>query len=172
MESILKTELEGALLQSCSEVLGPLQLRLVDLDCRLGGRSLVRVFIERIAGEAAEPAPPVAGASLEDCTLASRALSPLLEADPRIPGAFDLEVSSPGLDRRLRLRADFEASLGGDVKLKLTESVEGRGANLTGRLARVSPSEVVVVVDKTEVSVTWNQIKQANRVWSFPERSR
>jgi len=158
--------LERQLLVRCGEVLEPLGFRPVDLDCHIGGRSMVRIYIER-AGQSSESQSPAT--SLEDCTQVSRLIGPILEADPGIPGGFDLEVSSPGLDRRLRLRPDFESAVGSTVKLKLVEKLEGRGANLTGMLVRVESDHIVIEIGKDEVAVPWQKIKQAVRVWDFSQ---
>jgi len=147
----------------------PLGFRPVDLDCHIGGRSLVRIYIERLQGNAPVPEAQSPATSLEDCTQVSRMLGPILEADPSIPGGFDLEVSAPGLDRRLRLRPAFESAVGSTLKLKLVERLEGRGANVTGRLVRVEPEHIVVQVGTDEVSVPWQKIKQAVRVWDFDQ---
>jgi len=92
-------------------------------------------------------------------------VGPLLEASDRFPGPYDLEVSTPGLDRRLRLQSDFERAVGNEVKLKLVESIAGRGANLTGMLEKVEPGSVVLKIQKDEVSIPLPKIKQANTVW-------
>lgn len=149
----------------CDQALPPLGYRAVDLDFRVGRRSLVRLFIERIApvGATAEAPQTPGGVSLEDCALVSRTLGPLL--DVRIPTAYDLEVSSPGLDRRLRLKPDFEKAVGDDVKLRLAEKLPGRGANLTGRLIRVDKDEVFVAVGRDEVPVPLGTVVQAVRLW-------
>lgn len=118
----------------------------------------MRLFIERASGE-----PP----TLDDCANASRAIGDILENENLIPGAYDLEVSSPGLDRRLRVRADFEKSVGSDIKLKLTDSVEGLGANVTGKLERVDAAGVIVLTQKKEWPIPLSKIKQANVVWRF-----
>jgi ribosome maturation factor RimP len=160
LESILKSPLEERLLALCETVLGPQGFRTVDLDCRVGSRSLLRIFIERSAEGAG--APP----TLDDCASASRLIGAALDAEPEmIPSAYDLEVSSPGLDRRLRLHADFEKAVGQDIRLKLTESVPGLGANVTGVLAGVGEKELVVNVNKKDWALALSKVRQANIIW-------
>ncbi len=168
--SISKTALELKILSLADATLNPLGLRIVDVDCRVGGRSLVRLFIERLDGVA-----ETATCSMENCVEASRKISEQFDAIEAagteldwIPGTYDLEVSSPGLDRRLRLEADFEKQVGNDVKLKLNERLLPRGANLTGTLLQVKPETVVLKIDKDEVAVPLGQIKQANLIWRSP----
>lgn len=161
MESIAKSPDEIKVLDLCAPVLLEHGFALVDLDCRIGSKSLVRLFVESI-----EPAKTV---SLDDCVRATKAVEPVLEAHPDIPGFFDLEVSSPGLDRRLRTRVDFEQALGYRVKLKLAESIPGFGSKPAGQLKNVDQHGVLLEVDKRDISILWTNIRQANRVWPGPE---
>jgi ribosome maturation factor RimP len=178
LESILKTELEQKLLTTCETVLINEGFRIVDIDLHITGRSLIRIFIERLKKSSTEiPSPEApnsdgsfksASTSIEDCVKATHVLSPLLEADTLVPGAFDLEVSSPGLDRRLRLKSDFENVIGQMIKLKLTENL-GRGASLTGTLNKVGDRSVIVKTDGKlpELEVPFDKIKRANVVWQL-----
>ncbi len=63
---------------------------------------------------------------IEDCASASRALSPLLDAADPIDRAYRLEISSPGIDRPLVRRSDFERYAGHVVKVEMTLPVDGR----------------------------------------------
>lgn len=154
--SISKNPKEVEILQLCDESLASMGFRVVDVDCRLGGRSLIRIFIER-----ADATPP----SLENCSEFSRAISQKLDEKDLIPGAYDLEVSSPGLDRRLRLESDFKRVVGSDVKLKLFERIPGRGSNVTGKVTKVETGNLWIEIEKEEVAVALPKVKQANLVW-------
>lgn len=63
---------------------------------------------------------------IEDCEAASRALSPALDAADPIDRAYRLEISSPGIDRPLVRRSDFERYAGHVVKVEMTAPIEGR----------------------------------------------
>lgn len=63
---------------------------------------------------------------LEDCEKLSRAISPVLDAADPIPGEYDLEVSSPGIDRPLVRLEDFERFAGHDAKLETVQMIDGR----------------------------------------------
>lgn len=63
---------------------------------------------------------------IEDCEAASRALSPVLDAADPIDRAYRLEISSPGIDRPLVRRSDFERYAGHVVKIEMAAPVEGR----------------------------------------------
>ena len=82
----------------------------------------------------------------EDCARLSRALSPVLdEADP-LPGAYSLEVSSPGIDRPLTKLKDYEDWRGYEARLELKEAVEGR-KRLRGILAGVECGDVLFDIE-------------------------
>jgi ribosome maturation factor RimP len=73
-----------------------LGFELVDVEANIGRRSLLRLFIDR------EPA-----VTLADCELVSGQISAFLDVEDPLPGSYLLEVSSPGLDRRLRTPEHF-----------------------------------------------------------------
>ena len=69
---------------------------------------------------------PDGSMSIEDCEMLSRALSPVLDVEDLIDSAYRLEVSSPGIDRPLVRRSDFERFAGYVVKLELSVVRDGR----------------------------------------------
>ena len=64
--------------------------------------------------------------TIEDCETVSRALSPVLDVADPIDRAYHLEVSSPGIDRPLVRRSDFERYAGSQVKIEMAVAVDGR----------------------------------------------
>ncbi len=64
--------------------------------------------------------------SIDDCEQVSRAISPLLDVEDVISARYQLEVSSPGIDRPLARASDFEAWAGHDVKIEMAVPVAGR----------------------------------------------
>lgn len=89
--------------------------------------------------------PATGQLTLGQCAEISRALDlPLDEADP-IEGEYALEVSSPGIDRPLTRRKDWERWTGHEVRLKLDPSVDGR-ARAHGVIAAVAGEEVILEV--------------------------
>jgi len=156
MESILKTEAEAKVLALCEKFLAPHGFRAVDVDCHLAGRAMIRVFVEREG----------AVTSVEDCAKVSELLGPIVEKEEVIQGSYDLEVSSPGLDRRLRLSSDFEKAVGREIKLRCVEKIEGLGANLSGQLKEIQGEVVTLSMsDGRTVNVPLTKIKRANLVW-------
>lgn len=92
-------------------ILESLRLELVEIEFKRGGReSVLRLFIDREGG-----------VTLDDCADVSRELSAILDVEDFIPGHYNLEVSSPGLDRPLKTPADYERFTGRLVKVRTYE---------------------------------------------------
>src|SRR5437762_4749237 len=99
-------------------------LEVVELELRGGGKSrMLRIFIDKPDG-----------VTHEDCANLSREIGTILDVEDAIPGgSYTLEVSSPGLDRKLFKAADFERFQGSRVKLTTREPVNGN-RHFEGRL--------------------------------------
>jgi ribosome maturation factor RimP len=94
---------------------------------RLGYR-LVRVRISGFAGCTVQVMAerPDGTMAIEDCEAASRALSPVFDAADPIDGAYRLEISSPGIDRPLVRRSDFDRYAGHLAQIEMAVLIEGR----------------------------------------------
>ncbi len=103
------------------------------------------------------------GIDIEDCALASRQISSILDVEDPIKGEYSLEVSSPGIDRTLFSLVQFNEYLGWHVKLKLTESFEKR-RNFTGQLKAVFDDEVVIIIGDEEYTIPYELIDKASLV--------
>src|SRR5881227_4003629 len=79
-------------------------LELVEVEMRGGGKGrMLRVVIDRPGAQPGAAVPHEAGVTHEDCANVSREISAILDVEEAVPGAaYTLEVSSPGLDRKLR----------------------------------------------------------------------
>ncbi len=115
-------------------VTGSLGLEVWDLELRgTGGKSkALRIFIEKPAG-----------VTHEDCEAVSREVSTILDIEDPIKGSYVLEVSSPGLDRKLRHAGDYERFKGSLVKLQTLEPVN-QTRNFEGRLQEVRDGRVTL----------------------------
>lgn len=80
-----------------------------------GRRQTVRIFIDSPQG-----------VTLDDCETVSRQVSALLDVEDPIPDAYNLEVSSPGLDRPIFKRVDYDRFRGERIRIRLREQWEGR----------------------------------------------
>jgi ribosome maturation factor RimP len=99
-------------------------LEVVEIELRGGGKSrMLRIFIDKPGG-----------VTHEDCASVSREVGTIFEVEDAMPGgAYTLEVSSPGLDRKLFRAADFERFQGSQVRLTTKEPVNGN-RHFEGRL--------------------------------------
>jgi ribosome maturation factor RimP len=84
--------------------------------------------------------------SIEECEAVSRALSPVLDVADPIERAYRLEISSPGLDRPLVRRSDFQRHLGDVVKIELSAPLNGR-RRFRGDLVGVDDATVRVRIE-------------------------
>jgi ribosome maturation factor RimP len=100
------------------------------------------------------------GIDLDDCEAASHAISDLLDADDPFPGAYSLEVSSPGLDRVLRTPEHFARFVDSRVKVELLVPREGR-KRYTGVLRRADDESIEMDVDNFSVSIRLAEIGRA-----------
>jgi ribosome maturation factor RimP len=125
-----------ALIEPAVERLG---YELTDLEARLSGSGgVLRLFIDQEGG-----------VGLADCEKVSRAVSALLDVEDPIPGHYDLEVSSPGLDRRLTKPDHFQRFTGETLKVQMRLPIAGR-RRFRGRLIAADDSNIVLEVDGAE----------------------
>jgi ribosome maturation factor RimP len=138
-----------AMLEPTVEGLG---YELADLELQVGASGLVRLYIDSEAG-----------IKLEDCAAVSRQVSALLEVEDPISGDYSLEVSSPGMNRRLVKPQHFERFAGENVKVKLKRLYEGR-RNFKARLIGYEEPNVVLREGKTQIVVPLQEIDTARVV--------
>ncbi len=101
---------------------------------------------------------------VEDCAELSRALSDFLDADPDlIEGEFDLEVSSPGIDRPLTRLKDFARWSGHEAKIELSAMLEGR-KRFKGTLLGLDGSNVVIAFGKDRITLPFAAIAEAKLI--------
>jgi ribosome maturation factor RimP len=124
---------------------------------RAGPRWTLRLFIDRPGG-----------VGIEDCQIVSRTVDPILDVEDFIEPSYELEVSSPGVDRPLRKPADFERFAGRRAHLKAYGPVEGTAPgspgrkNWTGVLRGHRDGAVEIEVDGVLHRVPRDRIAKAN----------
>jgi ribosome maturation factor RimP len=130
-------------------VLRDIGLRLVRVKISAAAGTTVQVMAER----------PDGTMTIDDCERASEALSPVFDAEDIMTQAYRLELSSPGIDRPLVRRSDFERAAGHEAKIEMAAPVNGR-KRFRGRIEGISagvegPSVRLWIVadDKTESAV-------------------
>lgn len=99
--------------------------------------------------------------SLSDCEAVSRRISELLDEKDPIKDPYYLEVSSPGLNRRLYKSEHFNKFLGNEIKVVFTKTIDGN-KNIQGILKNNKEDIIVLEVEGNEINVPKDKIKSAN----------
>jgi ribosome maturation factor RimP len=139
-------------------ILGPIieaaGFRLVRLRMMGGKAKTLQIMAERDDGSM----------NVDDCAALSAALSEFFEAEPdAVPGEFDLEISSPGIDRPLTRLTDFIRWAGHEAKIETSVMIEGR-KRIRGILKGLDGSDVVVEVGKQTIALPFATIAEAKLV--------
>jgi len=129
-------------------------------------RPLLRVRIDRLESG------PGQGVSLEDCTRVSRSLEEVLDGRPDLGERYVLEVSSPGLERPLHKRRDYERFAGRQVWLKGSQPLAGNSKRIEGELlglGEVDGTEIVRLrlASGEEVAVPRARIARAQLIYRW-----
>ena len=140
--------------EAAERVAGSAGLDVVDVEWKVGRQRFLRVVLDKPGG-----------VSHGDCEKVSHELGVILDVEELIPGSsgYVLEVSSPGLDRKLTLPAEFERFRGRRAKISLSQPVE----NLTfyeGRLAGYADGRVQLEIDGRVVALPFEWIRKAQLV--------
>lgn len=131
-------------------VVAGLGYELVGVEFLAQGRhSLLRVYVDSDAG-----------ITVDDCADVSRQLSAMLDVEDPLPGAYTLEVSSPGLERPLFEADDFERFAGQQATIRVQAPMDGR-RKFAGVLKGVENGQVVLVEDGQERSIPLDRIAKA-----------
>lgn len=139
---------------------------IVDLELKSEGGWILRVYVEK-AGSAAKNATITdAAVDLELCASVARDLSPALDVADLIPAQYNLEVSSPGVERSLHGERDFVRFAGKKAKLKLKNAVSGQKV-LVGTLGAPQGTIVPVTDGKRSYEVPLDDVEKANLVFEF-----
>lgn len=137
-------------------------LELFDFEHRIGGRRWwFRVTLDRLDGEV----------SLADCEAVSRQLSVRLDVEDLVPHAYEVEVSSPGLERPLRSEADFLRFAGNRAKLVVGPGGPDAGMAYEGEILGCEGGEVALRPDGGEtLRTSIAHLKSAHLVFRFGTR--
>jgi ribosome maturation factor RimP len=158
---------EESIAERTRRVLEPVLARdgydLVEVEwLRQGSRWTLRLFVDKAGG-----------VGIEDCQAVSRLVDPILDVEDFIEPAYDLEVSSPGLDRPLRKPADFDRYAGQRAHVKAYGPVAGTAPgsparkNWTGVLVGFRDGAVEIDVDGIVHRVPHDQIAKAHLEYDF-----
>ncbi len=130
---------------------------------------MLRLFIDRPQGTAEQACGDAGSATdttligVDDCERVSRDVSAALDVADKIPNAYQLEVSSPGLDRPLRRERDFARFVGESARVRLEAGVEGR-RNFSGTIRGAKDGRVEIACDGRSYELPIDDIVRANLV--------
>ena len=148
LEQNLQEMLQGAVEDLGCELWG--------IECQRAGRFMtVRLFIDKEGG-----------VTVDDCADVSRQVSAILDVEDPIADKYNLEVSSPGLDRPLFTLPQFVRYIGQDIAVHLRIPVMER-RKWQGKLERIENDMVILIVDGQEQVLVFGNIQKANVVAKF-----
>jgi len=102
------------------------------------------------------------GTTMEQCVEATRLISPLLDVTPPVQGEYRLEVSSPGIERKLKTLEHFRFSVGEKVKMTLQDKTK-----LQGKLKSVENATLVIETEEGPREVAFDDIVKASTYFEW-----
>lgn len=146
--------MDEARLQMIRQVTAPIfeatSTELVELTAhQRGGDFLLRFLVDRVGG-----------VTVQDCANLNQRIGQLLDSAGTLADGCTLEVSSPGLDRPLASKRDFERALGEEIEVELAEPVR-EARQLKGRLLSVQDEAVVLITRFGNLAIPFRQIRRA-----------
>lgn len=133
-----------------------LGLELVDIEyVKEGAYWYLRIYIDKEGG-----------VDIDDCTEVSRKINDILDKGNIIPQAYMLEVSSPGLERPLKKREDYEKYKGELVSIYPKELYQGYNC-FTGNLIGVVDDQVILEYEGHEITIPFALIERAHLAFDF-----
>ena len=138
------------------------------------GGWVLRVFVEKAGAAEQGLSTRDAAVNLELCANVSRDLSPALDVVDLIPHAYQLEVSSPGIERPLRTERDFARFAGHKVRLKRRPEENGPAGEriVVGLLEGIADGRVRVVDGKRTHEIPFSNVENARLVFEFGSSGR
>jgi len=140
-----------ALIEPTAEQLG---YRIVRVRLSGNRRKRLQIMAERLSD---------GQMGIDDCTRLSRAISPIFDLEDPIQGEFDLELSSPGIDRPLMRTEDFERFIGHEAKLETGQMIEGQ-RRYKGVIAGVAGDVITLKTERGEVRLNFSALSDARLV--------
>ena len=143
--------------EAAERVAHSLGLEVVDVEWKVGRDRFLRVYIDKPEG-----------VSHKDCEAVSNQLSVMLDVEDLVPGPqhYILEVSSPGLDRKLTKPAEFERFAGRLARISTLEPVDNQKF-FEGRLAGIADGKVQIEIKGRVIALPMEGIRKANLVVEF-----
>jgi ribosome maturation factor RimP len=150
---IAKTAMDERLAQIVTPVIEDMGFELVRIRLMGGETKTLQIMADK----------PEGGIEVDDCGDISTAVSAILDVEDPISDAYDLEVSSPGIDRPLTRLKDFETYEGYEAKLETAEMIEGR-RRFKGELAGVEGTEILINIEEGTIGLEFDWLTEAKLV--------
>lgn len=143
-------------LQKVAELVSPIVqeegLELLDVVWTFeNGRNVLRLILDKEGGTV----------GLADCQRVSHAVEDIIEVENIVPARYDLEVSSPGINRPLKKKKHFEQAMGKVIRVKTKIPLNNR-QNYKGILKSVGETEFVMEIDRKDYTIPFDQLEKAN----------
>lgn len=152
-------ELRDRLLEHASDSLLEMGTYVVDVEVGFSkARAMLRFFIDWD--------DPERKIQVQDCSRAAHLLRQRIEEFSLVGGEYGLEVSSPGVDRRITLPRDFVRFEGSEVKLKIRNAIDGQ-RNFEGVITDPDERGFVLVAGEDKIAVTYDNVARGNLVYKF-----
>lgn len=139
-------------------ILDEMVFELVDIECLSEhGRWVLRIYVDKEGG-----------ITLDDCARVSKEIGDLIDVRDIFNHKYVLEVSSPGLNRRLKKEKDFLTAVGKKVKIRMGRPVEGR-RNFAGYLRDFRDQLLYIETKDSVVPLSLQDVEKANIVFEFKD---
>ena len=141
------------MIQSTIEIMG---YELIDTECHQGKKSLkIVVYIDHLKG-----------IKIDDCVKITNAIAPILDDDNTLNEYYNLEVSSPGLNRKLILKEHYDKFIGKVIKIKLKIKIDNRKIYKGTLLERIDNS-ISIVENNQKINIQMDAIEICRLVPAF-----
>lgn len=150
---IAKTAMDERVAQIITPVIEDMGFELVRIRIMGGEMKTLQIMADK----------PQGGIEVDDCADISNAVSAVLDVEDPISDAYNLEVSSPGIDRPLTRLKDFEMFEGYEAKLETHDMIDGR-RRFKGELAGVEGTEVLINVEEGTIGLEFDWLSDAKLV--------
>ena len=144
-------DIEESLFQALNEIVEKKDMRVVNISISgLAKSPSIQIIIDSIQG-----------VSLDDCSFVSKLTDDIIKVNGYYSDDYNLEVSSPGINRQLFSLDDFRLYKNSMVKIKLKKPINNR-KNILGAIKVIKNENIILDVDQEEIEIDFKNIKKAN----------
>ncbi len=149
-----KSDYEKKTTEYVMPILEELGFSLYDVEyLKEGSDYVLRVYIDKPGG-----------VNINDCVDVSRRMNEILDREDYIKDAYTFEVSSPGIERKLRTKEHFLTAIGSMIRVGLYAPIDGR-KELSGRLIEYKDDGLLMDIDGEEILAAMDQVAKANMLY-------